>query len=39
MGDLWGDERIILKSILKKYGIKIFTAFIWLRKGNNGEHF
>jgi hypothetical protein len=31
LGDVGMDERVVLKSILMKYGISMWTAFIWLR--------
>jgi hypothetical protein len=36
LGDTDIDERIILKLIFKKYGVKTWAGFIWLRKGYNG---
>jgi hypothetical protein len=34
--DLGIDERIILKWILGKYGLGVWTGFIWLRMGIGG---
>jgi hypothetical protein len=31
------DGRIILEWILKKWGEKVWTGFIWLRMGSSGE--
>jgi hypothetical protein len=30
------DERIILKSVLKKQDTRVWTGFIWLRKVSGG---
>jgi len=35
LGDL-GIAGIILKCILNKYGVKMWTGFIWLRIGMSG---
>jgi hypothetical protein len=35
MGDLCLDGKIILKLILKMYGVTIWTGFIWLRIRSN----
>jgi hypothetical protein len=37
MEDKGIDERIILKSILRKLGRRMLTGFIWLRIQTNGE--
>jgi hypothetical protein len=31
LGDLDVDRRILLKQILKKWGVKLWAEFIWLR--------
>jgi len=36
MGELGMRLRIILKWILKKYGVRMWAGFIWLRKGISG---
>jgi len=35
--DLGVDRRIILEYILRKYGRKVWTGFIWLRKWTSGR--
>jgi hypothetical protein len=37
--DLGVDERIILKWILEKWYMKIFTRLIWLKTWSNGRLF
>jgi hypothetical protein len=37
LGDISVDGRIILKRILNKYGVMMWTGFIWLRTGSSGE--
>jgi hypothetical protein len=34
--DLSVDGRIILKCIVKKYGVKMWTGFIWIRIKSSG---
>jgi hypothetical protein len=36
LGDLGKDWRIILKWILGKYDVRIWTGFCWLRIGFSG---
>jgi hypothetical protein len=36
IGDIDTDGRIILKLTLKKYDMKVWTAFRWLRIGSSG---
>jgi hypothetical protein len=36
LGDLGVDERIILKCILKKLGVRLLNVFIWLRIETSG---
>jgi hypothetical protein len=36
LGDIGAGVRIILKRILKKYGVKMWAGFIWLRIGISG---
>jgi hypothetical protein len=41
LGDLGISRRIILKEILRAYGMRLWTGFIWLRFQTNdalGEH-
>jgi hypothetical protein len=33
------DVRIILKWIVKKYGVRVWTGFSWLRIGSSDELF
>jgi hypothetical protein len=33
-GDPYVDGRIILKWIVKRYGIRMWTGFMWLRIGS-----
>jgi hypothetical protein len=35
--DLEVDLKILLKCILKKWGGRVWTGFIWLRIGTSGE--
>jgi hypothetical protein len=35
--DLYIDGRIILAQSLEKQGGKVWTGFIWLRKGTSGR--
>jgi hypothetical protein len=37
LGDIGMEGRIILKSILKRQGVKIWTGVMWLRKGTSGS--
>jgi hypothetical protein len=37
--DLGIDGRVILKFILKKYGVRVWAAFIKLRIGSSGGFF
>jgi hypothetical protein len=37
LGDLSIDERIILKWILKKQGMRMWTGFMWLRIRTNSR--
>jgi hypothetical protein len=30
-GHLWAGKRIILKRILKKYDVRVWTGFNWLK--------
>jgi hypothetical protein len=39
LGDVGLDGRIIIKSMLKKYGVRIWTVFIWLGIGAHGRIF
>jgi hypothetical protein len=42
MGDLIIDDRIILRSILKKWDMRFWTGLIWLKTGFScgiSEHF
>jgi hypothetical protein len=34
--DLDVDRKIILELILGKYGVKVWTGYIWLRIGTSG---
>jgi hypothetical protein len=36
LGDLGADEKITLRWILKKYGMKVWTGVNFLRMGTNG---
>jgi hypothetical protein len=36
LGELYVDSRMILKGILKKYNLRVWTGFIWLRIGSSG---
>jgi hypothetical protein len=36
LGDLDVDGRIILEWLLKKYGVSVWTGFIWPKKGSSG---
>jgi hypothetical protein len=36
LGRIGLDGRIILKIILKKYDVMVWTGFIWLRVGTSG---
>jgi hypothetical protein len=36
LGSLGKDGRIISKSILKEYGVRMWTGFIWLKIGTSG---
>jgi hypothetical protein len=38
-GDLSVDGRVVLKSILKEQGLRVWTGFILLRKEINGRLF
>jgi hypothetical protein len=37
LGNLGIDGRIILKWILSKQGVMVWTGFTWLRIGSSGE--
>jgi hypothetical protein len=37
LGDVSLDERMILKCILQKLGVRMWIRFIWFRKGSS-EH-
>jgi hypothetical protein len=37
LGDLNMDERIILKLVFRKQGLKLWTQFVWLRIWTNGK--
>jgi hypothetical protein len=37
LGDLGVADRIILRYILKRYGVWMWTGFIWLRIGTRGN--
>jgi hypothetical protein len=39
LGELGIDGRIILKWILKKENVKVWTDFMWLRIGASGRIF
>jgi hypothetical protein len=36
MGDIGVDGNIILKYILKKYRMRVWSEFYWLNAGNTG---
>jgi len=36
VGDLGLDRRIILNCIYKKWGLMVWTIFIWIRIGSSG---
>jgi hypothetical protein len=35
--DLSIDGSVILKCVLKKYGVRMWTGFIWLRIGSSAD--
>jgi len=37
LDDLGVDGRIILKNVLMKLGVRMWTGFIWLRIGISGR--
>jgi hypothetical protein len=37
LGELGVDRRIMLKLILKKYDMRVWTEFNWLRVGSSGR--
>jgi hypothetical protein len=39
LGDLNIDGRIILKWLIKKYVVRMWTDFMWLRIGSSGSLF
>jgi hypothetical protein len=36
VGDRDVDRRIILRWILRKYGVRVWTGFMWIRVGSSG---
>jgi len=38
LGDPSADGRIILRCIIRKWDVGIWTGFIWLRIGTGGGH-
>jgi hypothetical protein len=36
LGDIASDRRIILKMVLKNWGLKLWSVFFWVRVGISG---